>query len=101
MIETGEQPAKTSTKKSLFDLFAEVIGWLQIFASPFLIGLIIGALIYFPKPNTSRSVIAILVIILGLVTGIIWATRAWKKKGTIHFMSKLTANPELDKHGET
>ena len=97
MKKTGNQPDKTTTKKSLFDLFTELIGWLRIVASPFLVGLIIGAFIYFPKPNTSRFIIALLIVTLSLVTGIVWATRVWRKKGTVHFMSKIIATPELDK----
>ena len=97
MKEIDAQPDRTTTKKSLFDLFTELVGWFQIFASPFLVGLIIGSIIYLPKPNTLRFIIAILITILGLVTGIVWATTVWKKRGTVHFMSKITATPELDK----
>lgn len=98
MKEPGSQPDRTITKKSLFDLLTELVGWLQIFASPFLTGLIIGAIIYFLKPDTSGFIIAILIAILGLVTGIVWATRVWRKKGTDHFMSRIMATPELDKN---
>ena len=36
-------------KMSFFDYFTEVVGWLQIVASPLLAGLVISALIYFSK----------------------------------------------------
>lgn len=83
-------------KMSFFDYFAEVVGWLQIVASPLLVGLIIAAFIYFPNPTTSRLIIAIGVLLLGLIVGIVFATRVWKKHGTIHFVSRVMATPELD-----
>lgn len=98
MRDTYKHPGRTEGKKSLFDLFTELVGWLQVFASPFLIGLLIGAIIYFTKPNSLRFIIAISIVTAGLITGIVWATMVWKKRGTIHFMSKTMATPELNKN---
>ncbi|MFC0776380.1 hypothetical protein [Terrimonas alba] len=84
-------------KKDLFELFTEIVGWLQIVASPFLTGLAIGLIIYFSSQNKAGFIIAILVATIGLITGIVWANRVWKKQGTIHFMSGIKATPELDK----
>jgi hypothetical protein len=84
-------------KKSAFEYFTEIIGWGQIVASPFLGGLIIGALVYFPKPGRSTFIIAIVIATAGLAIGVIWATRVWKKKGTMHFMSGIMASPDLEK----
>jgi hypothetical protein len=84
-------------KKNLFELFTEIAGWLQIVASPFLIGLVAGAFVYFPKPGIARLIIAILIATTGLCIGIVWANRIWRKKGTIHFMSEIISTPELDK----
>lgn len=84
----------------VFELITESIGWLQIVASPFLIGLIIGAIIYFPSQTMTKLVLGIIVAIIGLVIGVIWATRQWKGKGTIWFMSRIMATPELDKPDE-
>jgi len=81
----------------VFELITESIGWLQIVASPLLIGLAIGAIIYFPEPTKTRLVIGISVVIFGLIIGIIWATKKWKGKGTIWFLSRIMATPELDK----
>ncbi|UKJ06216.1 hypothetical protein [Solitalea lacus] len=69
---------------------------MQIVASPLLIGLAIGATIYFSDPTTTRLFIGIIVATVGLIVGIIWATRQWKGKGTIWFMSRIMATPELD-----
>lgn len=84
----------------IFELITESIGWLQIVAFPLFIGVIIGAIIYFPNPTTTRLVLGIIVATLGLVIGVIWATKQWKRKGTIWFMSRIMASPELDKPDE-
>ena len=84
----------------IFELIMESIGWLQIVASPLLIGLIVGAIIYFPNPTTTRLVLGIIVATLGLVIGLIWATKQWKGKGTIWFMSRIIATTELYKPDE-
>ncbi len=83
-----------------FEFITETIGWLQIVASPLLIGLGIGAFIYFPDPTTIRLVLGIIVATLGLIVGIIWANKAWKGKGTIWFVSRVMATPELDEPDE-
>jgi len=98
MAEIGNQNDKATNKKNLFELFTEIVGWLQIFASPFLMGLIIGSIIYFFTPGITRLIIAVFIAITGLFTGIVWANRIWRKKGTIHFMSRIMATSEPDKN---
>lgn len=83
-------------KMSLFDYCIEIVGWLQIVASPLLIGLIIGAGIYLSNTTTVRLIIGIGIALLGLVIGIVFATKVWKKQGTMHFVSRVMASPELD-----
>lgn len=80
----------------VFEYIFEIVGWLQIVASPLLIGLGIAAFIYFPNPTVTRLVLAIIIIILALVIGIIWANRIWKTKGTMWFVSQVSATPDLD-----
>ncbi len=80
----------------IFEYFTEVIGWIRIVLSPFLIGLALGALVYFPAPSETRLVIGIVLVSVGLLVGILWATRIWKSTGTIWFLSRLMATPELD-----
>jgi hypothetical protein len=98
--------ANKNTKKSEGGIFRvlefsiELIGWLQIVASPLLFGLAVGAIIYFTVPTTTRLIIGIAVAVIGLLVGIIWATKQWKGKGTIWFMSRIMATPELDKPDE-
>lgn len=81
-----------------FELLTEIIGWVKIALSPTLIGLIIGAIIYGSQQNTLGIVLGAMVCILGLMVGIIWATKIFRSKnGTIHFISRVDATPELDK----
>lgn len=96
MPEANQKDKNLENKMNFFDYVFEVIGWLQIVISPLLLGLIIGAVIYFSNPGTIRLIFGIAVAALGLITGIIIATRAWKKKGTMHLVSRVMATPELD-----
>jgi hypothetical protein len=72
------------------------IAWLQIVASPLFFGLIIGFVIYGIYPTTTGLILGIAVATLGLVIGIIFATKIWKKRGTVDFISRVSASPELD-----
>jgi hypothetical protein len=87
-------------KKDNLDLFeksTEAIGWFQIFMSPFLIGVIISAIIYFPNPNTLTLVLALVIILLGIIIGIRLASKIYKSEnGTIHFISRTDATPDID-----
>ena len=81
-------------KGNIFDYIFEGIGSIQILASPTIIGLIAAWFIY--KPTLWRSILAGAVGIGGLIIGIIWANSVSKKEGTINFMSRVSASPELD-----
>lgn len=80
-----------------FHYFLEFVGWVRIVASPLLIAVIAGLIVYFNNPNTKGIVIAAFIVLSGLLVGILWATRIWKKHGTLNFLSRVNASPELDK----
>jgi len=80
----------------ILELVTESVGWLKIVASTLLIGLIIGSIIYFPNPTTTRLVMGIIAATIGLVIGVIWATKQWQGKGTIWFISRNMATPEIE-----
>ena len=42
-------------------------------------------------------VIGIFVAVVGIIIGMIWATKKFKTTGTIHFLSRVSATPELDR----
>lgn len=96
---TKEKKNIQKSKGGIFQILGfitESIGWIQIVISPLLIGLFVGAIIYFPNPTTTRLVLGIILAALGLVIGVIWATKKWKGNGTIWFISRIMATPELD-----
>jgi hypothetical protein len=46
--------------------------------------------------GTSGILIGGFVVLCGLILGIMWATRIWKKQGTSTFMSRVNTSPDLD-----
>ena len=92
---------KKSKMFKVFEIIIEIIGWLKIVASPFLLGFVIGATIYCQMDNEIGLIIGIILTLIGLIIGIIWATRIWRKEGTNYFLSRIMASPELDKKEET
>jgi disulfide bond formation protein DsbB len=83
----------------ILESIPKIFAWLQIAVSPLVIAIIIGGIIYLYKPNNFTLIIAIVITIIGLAIGIIWASRVWKKKGTVEYMAKLLSTPKLDKNG--
>ncbi|ESU24007.1 hypothetical protein FLJC2902T_32050 [Flavobacterium limnosediminis JC2902] len=81
----------------IFELITEIIGWIQIVISPTLIGLGIGFIIYCNFENAFGLISGIALSLIGLILGIILATKKFKTTGTIHFLSRVSATPELDK----
>jgi ABC-type transport system involved in cytochrome c biogenesis permease subunit len=79
-----------------FEKTMGIIAWLQIVASPTLFALIISAIIYFQNPTQTNLIIGIAIIVLGLIVGILYANKIWKTKGTMWFVSQISATPELD-----
>ena len=84
----------------IIEFIINLVQWIKILLSPTLIGLIIGGLIYLSSPNNKTFIVAIIITLLGLIIGIIWATKIWKKGGTHNFMSKIYSSPDLDKKEE-
>ncbi|MGL2962708.1 hypothetical protein ACSVH2_02675 [Flavobacterium sp. RSB2_4_14] len=74
----------------------EIIGWMQIMISPSLIGLVIGFLVYYNIPNTIGFIICCSIALLGIFIGVKLATKKFKTSGTVDFVSRVHASPELD-----
>ena len=72
------------------------MAWLQIVAVPLIVGLIISVFIYKSHPTRQGLVICLFVSTLGLIIGIIIATVIWKKRGTVDFISRVSASEEYD-----
>lgn len=84
---------------SKFEWLIAVLGWLRIAASPLLAGVIAGALVYLPNPTPPRMSIALLFVAAGAASGIIWANRVWKTKGTINFLSGVSTTLKDEAQG--
>lgn len=84
--------------RNIFEKSAELVGGLQIFLSPFLIGVAISAIIYFSNPNNFTLIVAIVLLLLATGIGIKLATKIYRsKEGSIDFISKTDSTPEIDK----
>lgn len=84
----------------ILDQITEFVSGIEIAISPTLIGLFAGICIYYFKQDKIGLLLSILISILGLAFGIIWAIRIHLKKGTTNFMSKNSASSELNNKNE-
>lgn len=100
MTTTTGNHLPTHNKRSFLDVVADVFAGLQIVASPLIVGIILGFLVYLAVRGTAGVILGSLVVLAGLVVGIIWATKVWRKHGTMSFMSRLLSFPEMRKKGD-
>lgn len=83
---------------SFFNKIFDLIAWIKIFLSPFIIGLVIGAYLWLSNENNYlMQLLSLGVIAIGIAGGIALAERARKKHGTQEFMATIYRTPELDK----
>ena len=80
-----------------FEFLSELYGWFRIVLSFLIIGGILGAIAYYYIKGILGICIGIFIGVAGLITGVIVATKAWKKGGTMYLLSRTMASPELDK----
>ena len=96
MTDTNPDHTNKKSKMDFFNFLLEVFGWIRIVASPFLIGALIGFGVYTSKPGTTRLILAIIIASIGLLTGIIWATKVWRKGNTMDYTA-ITSH-DFDKY---
>ena len=70
-------------------ILLEILGWLQIAMGPTIVCGLIAFIIYANKPGVTSKTISIILITLGFTLGAFWATRIWKKHGTIAWLSSI------------
>lgn len=85
----------------ILEKITELIGWFQIAISPTLLGIGIGCIVYYNFQNSIGLILGIVISIIGLISGILLATKKLKTTGTVQFLSRVIATPELDKIEET
>lgn len=100
MTEPNPEHTNKKNKMDFSNFLWEVFGWLRIVASPLLIGVAIGVGVYISKPDEMGLTIAIIIASIGLIIGIIWATKIWKKKSTMDYISTVVSSPDFDKFDE-
>lgn len=76
----------------------EIIYWIKIFLSPFIIFIFIALAIYFF--NKELLWISVLLSIIGLVLGIVYAERIRKKHGTTQYMGKIYNTDDISDYDE-
>ena len=80
----------------IFEIITEIVGWIQIVLSPTLLGIGFGFGCYYFFPNENGKIFGVIIAIIGFMIGLVWATKKFKTTGTIHFLSRISATPELD-----
>lgn len=81
---------------NLIDKFVALLAWVQIMIAPFSGGVIIGFLVWGSRKDTTGMIVGIVIALVGLVMGIMWAEKIRKREGTMTFISKARSSPELD-----
>lgn len=74
----------------------EFANWIRIILSPFFVSIIVGGIVYLNIPDWNGVIFALVISLIGLIIGIIWATRIWKSEGTTHFVARVYASPDID-----
>ena len=86
-----------NSKPSGFENAINAINWLKIVASPTLIGAAVGfAVKLYLENEILENLIFAACILMGIVTGIIWANTVNRKYGATHFISRTDASPDID-----
>lgn len=82
---------------TLFEKLIEAFAWIKIALSPTIIGAFLGVIAYANLSSPMGLTVGIALTFIGLIVGIIWATRIAKKGSTSEFISRVNASPDLDK----
>jgi hypothetical protein len=73
----------------LIEIILEIIGWLQIALGVTLAVGLVALFIYLKWDNEIGKTVSIILLSLGFIIGAVWATRIWKKHGTIAWLSRI------------
>jgi hypothetical protein len=73
----------------IFEIILEIIGWLQIVAGITLGAGLFAFIVYIKWDSHTSKIIAIIILSIGLLSGVILATRIWIKHGTINWLSRI------------
>ncbi len=77
-----------------FEKIIEAIYWILIALSPTLVSLLLAFFCYYGIENSIGKITAILVVLIGVVSGIFLANWVKKKYGTSNFYARLSSSSE-------
>ena len=80
----------------ILDYLTKYIAWLQIAASPALIGLFAALGLWFGFDNSVAKLLSVIISLIGLGIGIGWAEKQRRGNGTIDFISRVEASPDAN-----
>ena len=73
----------------LIEIVLEIMGWLQIAIGVTLVAGLIAFVTYLKWSNETGKFVAIIIVSIGFILGAIWATRIWRKHGTVAWLSRI------------
>ena len=82
----------------MIDKLTKAFAWLQIAIAPAIVGIGVGIFVWSRLANLWGIVIGSTVAVSSIIGGIMWANKMSRKNGSIQFMAKVSATPELDDH---
>ena len=80
--------------------FVEFLAWMQIVISPLIVAVIGGGIFYLYFQGLTRIIGWILIGLVGLILGIVFANRVTRKTSATEFISRIDASPELDNNNK-
>jgi F0F1-type ATP synthase assembly protein I len=86
--------------QKVLESITEIFGWIQIVFSPTIIGVGLGFIIYSHFQNTTGLIFGIIISLIGFIIGIVLANKKYKTTGTVRFLSRISATPEIDSESE-
>ena len=78
----------------------KAVAWLQVAVVPGVIGAGLGLLTWFGIRGTWGVLCGLMLMVVGLSIGVIWANKVSRKHGSVEFMTKVSSTPELDDFNE-
>lgn len=75
--------------EKFISLILNIIGWLQIVAGTTAIGGLLALPVYLYWRTTAGTITAVVIVSIGCLTGIVWATSIWRRHGTVAWLSQI------------
>ncbi len=74
----------------IIQFILEIFGWLFIVFGTTAASALIGFLIYIKWETGIGKMLSLLIISIGFIIGAVWATRIWRKYGTVEWLSGIS-----------